>query len=68
MEERAERLAAIEGQPPALYALPPGCRFAPRCPHAGDRCESEYPPEFAEPSGHSASCWLLEEQWKPAFS
>ena len=68
MEERAERLAAIEGQPPALYALPPGCRFAPRCPHADDRCKSEYPPEFAGPSGHSASCWLLEEQWNPAFS
>ncbi len=68
MEERVDRLTAIEGQPPALYALPPGCRFAPRCPQVADRCESAYPPAFAGPSGHSAACWLLEEQWKPIRS
>ena len=28
--ERTDRLFAIEGQPPALYALPEGCRFADR--------------------------------------
>jgi len=32
--ERTDRLFAIDGQPPALYALPPGCRFAARCQHA----------------------------------
>ncbi len=68
MEERVERLTAIEGQPPALFALPPGCRFAPRCVHAMDKCESAYPPNFAGASGHSAACWLLEEQWTPALS
>ena len=64
MEERAERLTAIAGQPPALYALPDGCRFADRCAHVHERCESAYPPEFAAPAGHAAACWLLEEQWK----
>ncbi len=65
MEERAERLTAIEGQPPALFALPPGCRFAPRCPRAWEKCEAEYPPEFASADGQTAACWTLEETWKP---
>ena len=64
MEERAERLTAIEGQPPALFALPPGCRFAPRCPSAWEKCEAEYPPEFANADGQTAACWTLEETWK----
>ncbi len=66
MEERAERLTAIEGQPPALFALPPGCRFAPRCPSAFEKCEAEYPPEFANADGQTAACWTLEERetWK----
>ena len=66
MDERAERLTAIEGQPPALFALPPGCRFAPRCPSAWEKCEVEYPPEFANADGQTAACWTLEEKetWK----
>ncbi len=64
MEERVDRLTAIEGQPPALFSLPQGCRFAARCPHVHDRCEEAYPAEFTGPTGHTATCWLLEEQWK----
>ncbi len=68
MEERVERLTAIEGQPPALFALPQGCRFAVRCPHVHDRCEEAYPAEFTGSGGHTAACWLLEEKWKPTSS
>ena len=64
MEERVERLTAIEGQPPALFALPQGCRFAVRCPHVHDRCEETYPSEFTGPGGHTAACWLMEEKWQ----
>jgi len=64
MEERPERLYAIEGQPPALWNLPPGCRFAPRCPYAEVRCEEEYPPQFEVGEGHSADCWRLEGAWQ----
>jgi oligopeptide/dipeptide ABC transporter ATP-binding protein len=64
MEERPDRLYAIEGQPPALWDLPPGCRFAPRCPYAEARCEEEYPPEFEVGEGHSADCWRLEGAWQ----
>ena len=68
MEERVERLTAIEGQPPALFALPQGCRFAARCPHVHDRCEETYPAEFTGPDEHSAACWLMEEQWQTTSS
>ncbi len=68
MEERVERLTAIEGQPPALFALPQGCRFAVRCPHVHDRCNEAYPAEFTGADGHAAACWLMEEKWKPTSS
>ncbi len=35
---RPRRLAAIPGAPPSLLAPPPGCRFAPRCPHRFELC------------------------------
>jgi oligopeptide/dipeptide ABC transporter ATP-binding protein len=42
--ERAERLESIEGVVPKLTELPPGCHFAPRCPHRMPRCtEGEIP-------------------------
>jgi oligopeptide/dipeptide ABC transporter ATP-binding protein len=61
MDEDVERLYSIEGQPPALWDLPPGCRFASRCPHADDRCRAEYPPSYKVGEGHTADCWLLEK-------
>src|SRR6516162_3741422 len=47
MSDSAQRLTAIEGQPPDLAALPPGCAFAPRCVKAIDRCRQKTPPELA---------------------
>ncbi|AUG53664.1 ABC transporter ATP-binding protein [Thalassospira marina] len=38
-----EKLTTIAGQPPNLQRLPAGCSFAPRCPHAFDRCRAELP-------------------------
>ena len=64
MDARSDRLIAIDGQPPALFALPPGCRFAPRCPRAWEKCGAEYPPEFVNAGGQTAACWTLEETWK----
>jgi len=57
MNDDVERLYSIDGQPPALWDLPEGCRFAARCPHADDRCQREYPPQVTISSGHTASCW-----------
>ena len=60
MDEKVEYLAAIDGQPPALDALPPGCRFAPRCAHSETRCTQQYPPTFTVQTDHTAACWRLE--------
>ncbi len=68
MEERADRLYSIEGQPPALWNLPAGCRFAARCPYADDRCRNEYPPAFSIGEGHTADCWRLENAWQNSRS
>jgi peptide/nickel transport system ATP-binding protein len=45
---RGERvpLVGIPGAPPDLADLPPGCRFAPRCPSVSERCHQIAPPLF----------------------
>jgi oligopeptide/dipeptide ABC transporter ATP-binding protein len=58
MSDDRQRLTAIEGQPPDLSKLPPGCAFAPRCPRAFDRCLREAPPEIVPEQGRTARCWL----------
>jgi oligopeptide/dipeptide ABC transporter ATP-binding protein len=58
MTDNREHLTAIEGQPPDLSSLPPGCAFAPRCPMAFARCRVEAPPEVAIDEGRTARCWL----------
>ncbi|TXL69701.1 ABC transporter ATP-binding protein [Vineibacter terrae] len=58
MSDERERLTAIEGQPPDLASLPPGCAFAARCPMAFARCAAEAPPEFTLGEGRTARCWL----------
>jgi oligopeptide/dipeptide ABC transporter ATP-binding protein len=55
-----KRLISIPGYPPRLEDLPPGCRFAPRCPHAFARCASEQPALHALGEDHFASCHLVE--------
>jgi peptide/nickel transport system ATP-binding protein len=56
-----KRLVSIPGYPPQLDALPPGCRFAPRCPLAFDRCTVEMPlPQSINGGDHIASCHLVD--------
>ena len=53
------RLAAIPGRPPDLVSPPPGCRFAPRCPYAQDKCREEMPPLVdGDTPGHQFRCWF----------
>jgi oligopeptide/dipeptide ABC transporter ATP-binding protein len=66
MEQGTTRLVAIEGQPPALHRLPAGCRFAPRCRYADDRCVSDYPPTVAVGPAHEAACWRVEPSPSPS--
>jgi peptide/nickel transport system ATP-binding protein len=53
-------LHVIEGQPPDLTCLPPGCPFAPRCAMALPAC-AEPPPPVTFDDGHVALCWRAEE-------
>jgi peptide/nickel transport system ATP-binding protein len=53
------RLHAIAGRPPDLVHPPAGCRFAPRCLYAADKCRTDEPPLVAvsgDPS-HLYACW-----------
>jgi peptide/nickel transport system ATP-binding protein len=53
-------LVPIEGAPPSLLNPPPGCRFAPRCPFAQERCRTVPPPLVAQ-NGHAVACWRADE-------
>ena len=63
LEEKTDRLYSIDGQPPLLSDLPPGCRFADRCTYARERCVAEYPESFPVKDGHTADCWRLDPTW-----
>ena len=60
LDRKDDRLYSIEGQPPSLLNLPPGCRFSPRCPDVMDICHKEQPPEVEISDGHSVSCWKVK--------
>ena len=59
MEVKVDKLYSIDGQPPELQNLPPGCAFAPRCPDVMDICRQEYPSQVEVKDGHHVSCWLF---------
>ena len=60
-EARRARLDPIEGQPPDLSRLPPGCAFTPRCAFRVDRCLAERPElRPAGDDGHVSACWEIE--------
>lgn len=62
VDQKVDRLYAIEGQPPTLSVDRKGCSFAPRCPYAQDICKQEVPQQHAGLSGaetHLASCWNM---------
>ncbi|HXD05288.1 MAG TPA: ABC transporter ATP-binding protein [Burkholderiaceae bacterium] len=63
MSEERERLAQIDGTMPRLNAIPRGCAFNPRCPHAFDRCRVERP-ELMDAGATRAACWLVSEPAK----
>ena len=41
-----KRLKAIKGTPPAIGEVLQGCKFAPRCPYATEKCRTQTPPLF----------------------
>jgi oligopeptide/dipeptide ABC transporter ATP-binding protein len=56
-EPRRARLDPIEGQPPDVTRLPPGCAFAPRCAFRVERCTVDTPPLKNVEPAHLSACW-----------
>ena len=60
-EPRRAKLLPIQGQPPDLSRLPPGCAFQPRCQYAVERCLREAPALESVSPGHVSACWVSAE-------
>ncbi|HTY78455.1 MAG TPA: ABC transporter ATP-binding protein [Candidatus Bathyarchaeia archaeon] len=60
-EPRRAKLLPIQGQPPDLSHLPPGCAFQPRCQFAIERCLRESPGLAPVTAGHVSACWVSSE-------
>jgi oligopeptide transport system ATP-binding protein len=60
-EQQGAKLYSIQGEPPDLVDLQPGCPFYVRCTYAVDRCQHDTPIlEPIEP-GHLVACWEKEK-------
>jgi len=70
-QPKRAKLAPIQGQPPDLTRLAPGCAFAPRCSYCIERCSTDIPPLDAVRPAHLSACWVardLHEQAVPALA
>lgn len=62
-QDRQDRLIPIEGSPPDLVDIPPGCSFAPRCPWVLPKCHASTPPLLPTGAqGHRSACWVMPSQ------
>jgi peptide/nickel transport system ATP-binding protein len=64
IEQRGTPLVPIEGSPPSLIHVPPGCPFHPRCPHRFEPCDKERPAFVDRGGGHPEACHLSAEDKK----
>ena len=61
IDEDREVLDTIEGTVPPPYAMPKGCRLAPRCPYATPECEASTPELYDLGGGHTCRCFRYKE-------
>jgi len=66
--EEMHRLRPIEGLPPSLIQVPPGCAFHPRCPYVMDVCRTEVPVLGPAHSLNASACHLPAEEKERIFS
>lgn len=62
VDQKGTRLVPIEGLPPSLIFVPPGCPFHPRCPHRFEPCDKEVPAFIDRGGGHPEACHLPNEE------
>lgn len=55
--DRSAPLHVIEGVVPSLHQVPKGCRFAPRCPYADEKCRTAMPDLEQHGPAQRARCW-----------
>lgn len=61
IDMKGKLLASIQGLPPNLTRMPPGCAFHPRCHFARQRCREETPPLYTVAPGRLSACHFYEE-------
>ncbi len=61
-EKRGERLEQIAGSVPSPFALPKGCKFAPRCKYRTQKCVDEEPPLFEVETGQKIRCFYPNKE------
>ena len=54
-------LSYVDGSPPDMIRLPPGCPFWPRCAYRTEECLSERPELVLVEGDHLTACWNLEQ-------
>jgi len=59
------RLKPIEGQPPSITEIPPGCSFEPRCAKRMDVCKTQFPLAAEEGANHQVCCYLYSGSYHP---
>ena len=59
--ERVDELEAIPGNVPNPKYMPAGCKFAPRCAYATEKCHQAEPAFTDLGNGHTCRCWLCEK-------
>jgi peptide/nickel transport system ATP-binding protein len=57
----ARRLTTIPGAVPDIHRLPPGCKFATRCPERFEPCYDREPPLIEAAPGHWVRCHLHDD-------
>lgn len=60
--DRNEHLYMIKGMVPLLNQIPNGCRFAPRCPYATEKCKAEMPELVEVSPTQKVRCWKAAEE------
>jgi oligopeptide/dipeptide ABC transporter ATP-binding protein len=56
--KRGQKLSAIKGTVPNPFRMPPGCKFAPRCPYRFEACDVAEPELISVGVGRASRCWL----------